>query len=233
MQIRESSFGYWSSQPAFLGVACGAALGIGSSARVPYLMSEYGGSVFLAFYLLCLLCVSLPLLVAEWALGRWMRDELGAGFARLSQVSQAARAWRWLGRLAVLGAVMILSYYSVIAGWSLGYLFRGAAGHLEFRDAVDARRIFVNLASDPERSLAWHTLFMVVTTVIVSYGFRDGIERAARLLMPIALLLTLAFAVLAFSMGAPDAALARVFEPDLSRFGWRGAVEAEIGRAHV
>ncbi|MGQ0619645.1 MAG: sodium-dependent transporter [Panacagrimonas sp.] len=226
MQIRESSFGYWSSQPAFLAVASGAALGIGSSMRVPYLMSEYGGVIFLVAYVLCLFVVGLPILVAEWALGRWMRDELGAGFARLSQLGRAGRAWRWLGRLSVVGAVMILSYYSVIAGWSLGYLFRGAGGFLAGRDAQDASRIFLKLAQDPERSLAWHTLFMVVVTVIVSYGFREGIERAARLLTPAALVLTLAFALLAYSYGKTDVALTAILTPDVSKFGWRGAVEA-------
>ncbi|WP_420468616.1 sodium-dependent transporter [Panacagrimonas sp.] len=226
MQIRESSYGYWSSQPAFLAVACGAALGIGSSARVPFLMSEYGGPAFLAVYLLCLLMVALPILVAEWSLGRWMRDELGAGFARLSQSCGANRHWKWLGRLAVVGAVTILSYYSVIAGWSLGYLFRGAGGFLAGRDAADASRIFLKLARDPERSLAWHTLFMVMVTVTVSYGFREGIERAARRLLPAALLLALAFAGLALWVGAPQEAFDAMFTLDLSRLGWRGVVEA-------
>ncbi|TDU31199.1 NSS family neurotransmitter:Na+ symporter [Panacagrimonas perspica] len=226
MQIRESSFGYWSSQPAFLSVACGAALGIGSSARVPYLMSEYGGSAFLLVYVLSLLLVGLPILVAEWALGRWMRDELGAGFARLSQASHASRAWRWLGRLAVISAVMILSYYSVIAGWSLGYLFRGAGGFLANRDSSEASRIFLKLARDPERSLAWHTLFMVVVTIVVSYGFRDGIERAAKRMLPAVFVLTLMFALLAFSVGAPGEAVKAILTPDFSRLGWRGVVEA-------
>lgn len=226
MQIRESSFGYWSSQPAFLAVACGAALGIGSSARVPYLMSEYGGVAFLAVYLLALLLLGLPLLVAEWALGRWMRDELGAGFSRLSQTAHASRSWKWLGRLAVIGAVMILSYYSVIAGWSLGYLVRGAGGFLAERDAHDSSRIFLKLARDPERSLAWHTLFMVMVAVTVSYGFRDGIERAARRLIPAVLILSLAFVLLAFYYGAPGPALGAILAPDFSRLGWRGVVEA-------
>lgn len=226
MQIRESSYGYWSSQPAFLAVAGGAALGIGSSMRVPYLMAEYGGVVFLVAYAVALLLVGLPLLVAEWALGRWMRDELGAGFARLSQAARTARLWKWLGRLAVLGAVMILSYYSVIAGWSLGYLVRGAGGFLADRDAGEASRIFLKLARDPERSLAWHTLFMVVVAVTVSYGFRDGIERTARTLMPALLVLAVLFVILALLWGAPAKALQAMWTPDLARFGWRGAVEA-------
>lgn len=226
MQIRESSFGYWSSPSAFLAVACGAALGIGSSARVPYLMAEYGGSAFLAVYLLSLFVVGLPILVAEWALGRWMRDELGAGFSRLSQACGAARGWKWLGRLAVAGAVMILSYYSVIAGWSLGYLFRGAGGVLAHRDAMDASRIFLDLARDPERSLAWHTLFMVMTTVTVIYGFRDGIERAATRLMPVIAGLTLVFLVSCLRLGAPVEALEAILAPDFARLGWRGCIEA-------
>lgn len=226
MQIRESSFGYWSSQPSFLAVAAGAALGIGNSARLPYLMSEYGGVAFLAVYLLALAIVGLPILVAEWSLGRWMRDELGAGFARLAQIAHAGRVWKWLGRVAVIGAVMILSYYSVIAGWSLGYLFRGAGGYLAFTDAEDVARIFVHLARDPERSLAWHTLFMVVTTVIVSYGFRDGIERAARLLLPAVLALSAVFGVLAWMQGDGAAALAAIVTPDFEKLGWRGIVEA-------
>lgn len=226
MQIRESSYGYWSSQPAFLAVACGAALGIGSSARVPYLMSEHGGLAFLLVYVLALLLVGLPILIAEWALGRWMRDELGAGFWRLSQAAQASRAWKWLGRLAVIGAVMILSYYSVIAGWSLGYLFRGAGGFLAERDSAEASRIFLKLARDPERSLAWHTLFMVVVTIVVSYGFRDGIERAARLMMPAVLVLVLVFALLALGVSSSNDALERVITLDFSKLGWRGVVEA-------
>lgn len=226
MQIRESSFGYWSGQRAFLAVACGAALGIGNSTRLPYLMSEHGGYFFLFFYLLFLVMVALPILVAEWALGRWMRDELGAGFSRLSQQAGAKRAWKWLGRLAVLAAVLVLSYYSVIAGWSLGYLFRGAGGALSQGDAGRAAGTFLRLAQDPERSLAWHTLFMVVVTVIVSYGFRDGIERAARSLMPAVAVLVLAFVSLAFYVGDPDAAIATVTHTDLSEFGWRGMVEA-------
>lgn len=226
MQIRESSYGYWSHHGAFLAVACGAALGIGNSMRLPYLMSEYGGYLFLICYILCLLVVALPILVAEWAMGRWMRDELGAGFARLSQQAGAMRVWKWLGRLAVVGAVMILSYYSVIAGWSLGYLFRGAGGALSQGDEGRALGTFLRLAQDPERSLAWHTLFMVVVTVIVSYGFRDGIERAANRLLPAIVLLTIAFVVLAFQVGDGPAAIGIVTQIDFRELGWRGMVEA-------
>lgn len=226
MQIRESSFGYWSSQPAFLAVASGAALGIGNSIRLPYLMSEYGGLAFLAVYVLFLLLIGLPILVAEWSHGRWMRDELGAGFARLSQACGASRGWKWAGRLAVLCAVLILSYYSVIAGWSMGYLFRSAGGVLSQNDAELAAGTFLRLAQDPERSLAWHTLFMVVVTVIVSYGFRDGIERCANRLAPTIALLSVIFFALAATHADLASAFGLAFDGGLSALGWRGVMEA-------
>ncbi len=226
MEIRESSFGYWSHQPGFLAVTFGAALGIGNSMRLPYLMSEYGGYYFLGFYLLSLILVALPILVAEWALGRWMRDELGSGFARLSQEAGARRMWKWLGRLSVIGAALILSYYSVIAGWSLGYLFRGAGGALAQGDPGKATGTFLRLAQDPERSLAWHTLFMVVVTVTVSYGFRDGIERAASILIPVIAVMCVAFISIAYVVGAPEQAIQTITQSNSAEFGWRGAVEA-------
>ncbi len=226
MHIRESSFGYWSSPGAFLAVAVGASLGIGNSARLPYMMSEYGGVLFLAVYLLCLLVVGIPLLITEWSLGRWMRDDLGAGFRRLAQAGRSTRAWRWLGLLMICCAVIVLSYYSVIAGWSLGYLFRGVAGVLGHLDAEGARVTFLSLARDPERSLAWHTLFMVVTTVIVSYGFRDGIERACRQLLPAVLVLSVLLLALAMIGSDIGAVWHQMTMPDLGRLGWRGALEA-------
>lgn len=226
MNIRESSYGYWSSTRAFVWVAAGAAIGIGNIARLPYLMSEYGGSVFLAVYLAALLLLGLPLLLAEWMLGRWMRDDLVSGFSRLAQSAGGRRSWGWLGGLALLCAALILSYYSVIAGWSLGYTFRGAAGTLSGLDEAGARSVFLSLAQDAERGLSWHTLFMVAVCVIVSHGFREGIERAAGYLVPAAFLLMIVMAVCALVYGDGQAAAQAMFAPQPARLGWRGVVEA-------
>lgn len=225
MNIRESSYGYWSSARAFVWVAAGACMGIGNIARLPYLMGQYGGWVFLAAYVVALLIVGLPILVSEWALGRWMRDEGSAGFGRLAQLAGSSARWRWLGGIALLGAAMVLSYYSVVAGWSLAYTFRAAAGSL-VGDAAAATQRFLDLAQDAERSLAWHTLFMVSTCVIVAQGFREGMERAARYFVPTAFGVMLLVGVVAFRYGDPQAASDYLFAGDFSRFGWRGAVEA-------
>src|SRR3546814_19885902 len=103
-------------------------LGVGNAIRLPALMGEYGGVLFLVVYLLGLLLVGLPLLIAEWMLGRWMRDDLIAGLGRLVEAAHAKRIWIAIGALALLTAGLIMSNYRVIAGWRLGYLFREAHG---------------------------------------------------------------------------------------------------------
>lgn len=225
MNIRESSYGYWSSARAFVWVAAGACIGIGNIARLPYLMGQYGGWVFLAVYVAALALLGLPLLVAEWALGRWMRDDIVSGFARLAMTADASRRWRLLGGCALLGAAMILSYYSVVAGWSLGYVFRAASGSLDGDAGVAASR-FLELAQDPERSLGWHTLFMVMTCVIVAQGFREGMERAAGYFVPVAFVALVAIVLAAGRYGDTVAAAEYMFLGDPSKLGWRGVLEA-------
>jgi NSS family neurotransmitter:Na+ symporter len=226
MKIRESSYGYWSSTRAFVWVAGGAAMGIGGVARLPDLAAQYGGSAFWIAYLLALLLLGWPLLIAELMLGRWTRDDVIAGLAWLTQGAGAPRLWRYLGALALVCAALILSFYSVIAGWYMAYALRAAGGLLNGIDAAQASGLFYELAQDPERSLAWHTIFIAATCVIVAHGARDGIERAASYLAPIALgIAAVVFLHTLFNERAP-AALARLYGFRLGELGWRGVLEA-------
>jgi len=226
MAIRESSYGYWSSHRGFLFVAAGAAIGIGNIARLPYLAGEHGGLIFLLAYFLFLGIVSWPLLVAEWMIGRWTREDLILGLGRMAETAKVSRAWTLIGVLSLVAAVLILSYYSVIAGWSVAYAFRAAGGGLRALDAVGVQRVFFTLAQDPERSLAWHTIFMVVVCLVVAAGVRQGIERAANYLVPAAFVFVLAVVIYAWTRGDSQAAMHHMLSPDWSRFGWRGAIEA-------
>jgi NSS family neurotransmitter:Na+ symporter len=226
MAIRESSYGYWTSYRGFLWVAAGAAIGIGNIARLPYLAGEYGGVVFLLAYALFLAVVSWPLLVAEWMIGRWTREDLISGLGRVVETAKMARAWVLIGSLSLLAAVLILSYYSVIAGWSVAYALRAAGGALQNLDELKVQRVFFSLAQDPERSLAWHTIFMVTACIVVASGVRDGIERTASYLVPAAIILMLGVFAYAYTVGDTQAAIHHMLAPDWSRFGWRGAIEA-------
>ena len=226
MAIRESSYGYWSSHRGFLFVAAGAAIGMGNIARLPYLAGEHGGLLFLLAYFLFLGIVSWPLLVAEWMIGRWTREDLILGLGRMAETAKVPRAWMLIGTLSLAAAVLILSYYSVVAGWSVAYAFRAAGGGLRALDAEGVQRVFFSLAQDPERSLAWHTIFMVVVCLVVAAGVRQGIERAANYLVPAAFVFVLAIVLYAYARGDAQAAMHHMLSPDWSRFGWRGAIEA-------
>lgn len=226
MNIRESSHGTWSSSRSFMVVAAGATVGISNLTRVPYLMGEYGGGAFLLVYVAALLLIAAPLLAAELMIGRWARDDLIAGFRRLAETARAKRIWVVIGRMALTGAVLILSYYSVIAGWSMAYAFRTTTGEFAGMADAEAATVFLNLARDPERCLSWHTIFMVIVCVVVAHGFREGIERTAMRLMPAAGAMILALCTYAVVTLDSGAALSWLLTPDFNRLGWRGAMEA-------
>lgn len=226
MAIRESSYGYWQSYRGFLWVAAGAAIGIGNIARLPWLAGEYGGAIFLLAYFLFLALVSWPLLVSEWMIGRWTREDLISGLGRLTEASRTWRGWVLIGSLSLLAAVLVLSYYSVIAGWSMAYGLRAAGGVLSHLDSAGVQGVFFGLAQDPERSLAWHTIFMVIACIVVASGVRDGIERSAGYLVPAAIALMAGLFVYAYTSGDTQSAVHHMLAPDWSRFGWRGALEA-------
>ncbi len=226
MAIRDSSYGYWNSTRGFLWTAAGAAMGIGNLARLPWLAGEYGGAIFLGAYFVFLAAIAWPLLVAEWMIGRWTREDLTLGLTRLTETARLTPLWRWIGPMSLLAAVLVLSYYSVIAGWSMAYAIRAAGGALSHLDAEGVQKTFFHLAQDPERSLAWHTLFMVAACIVVANGAREGIERLAHDLVPGAIVLTLVIFVYACFDGDSQGAFNHMLAPDWSHFGWRGALEA-------
>src|ERR1043166_8131458 len=226
MRIRESSHGYWSSTRAFIWVAGGAAMGLGGVARLPFLAAQHGGLAFWLVYLIALMLLCWPLLTAELIVGRWTREDVVSGFAVLTKAALAPSVWRHLGVLALASAALILSYYSVIAGWYMAFTLRSASGML---NGVAPERIlvlFYGLAQDPERSLAWHTVFMATVCLVVAHGARDGIERAASYLAPAGLVFAgIIYIGCMLDPHAPSA-LARIYGLRPGDLGWRGVLEA-------
>lgn len=226
MPLRASSYGYWSGTLPFVLACAGVAIGLGNLWRLPALAAEFGGSAFLIVYAVFLLLMAMPLLLAEFALGRWMRSNVIWGFRHLAQTAKAHRAWEALGWMALLSAAMVLSYFCVVAGWSLAYLIRAATGALANLDPITANATFVNLAADPERSLAWHTIFVVVVTILVSHGVRAGLERTARLSLPIILLLLGSILLAATLQGKGPAGLVAMLGFRPGDLGLAGAMAA-------
>ena len=195
---RKSIHGQWSSRLVFILAATGSAVGLGNIWKFPYITGENGGGTFVLVYLVCIALIGLPIMMAETMLGRRGRQSPINTMRDLAKEEGRRNTWVALGWMGVIAGVLILSYYSVIAGWALSYVFRTVSGVFIGVTADGVNSIFSDLVSDPERLLAWHTIFMVMTMVVVSRGVAHGLETAVRYLMPS--LLVLLIMVVTYSM---------------------------------
>jgi NSS family neurotransmitter:Na+ symporter len=195
---RKSIHGQWSNRLVFILAATGSAVGLGNIWKFPYITGENGGGTFVLVYLVCIALIGLPIMMAETMLGRRGRQSPINTMRDLAKEEGRRNTWVALGWMGVIAGVLILSYYSVIAGWALSYVFRTVSGVFIGVTADGVNSIFSDLVSDPERLLAWHTIFMVMTMVVVSRGVAHGLETAVRYLMPS--LLVLLVMVVTYSM---------------------------------
>lgn len=211
---RESLHGQWSGRWAFILAATGSAVGLGNIWKFPYITGENGGGAFVLVYLVCIAIIGIPIMIAEVMLGRRGRRSPLNTMRHLAREEGRSPHWQYLGWAGMLAGFLILSYYSVIAGWALAYFFRTAAGTFTGVTADGAGSIFSALIADPERLLAWHTIFMVMTIVVVARGVRSGLEQAVRYLMPALFLLLLVLVGYAMKTAAFGEGLSFLFTPD-------------------
>lgn len=202
--------GTWGSRFAFVLAAAGSAIGLGNIWRFPVSASEGGGGAFLLIYLLCVLLVALPVMLAEMVVGRaGEKNPVGA----LQHLKPGSR-WYYVGMLGVLTGVVILSYYSVIAGWTLYYVFQSAAG--TFTPEANTQAIFEEMAGSAGIELIFHAIFMVGTILVVAAGIRNGIERTIKILMPLFFVLLVVLVIRAVTLPGAGAGLSYYLRPDFS-----------------
>lgn len=215
--FRLSVHGQWSGRLAFILAATGSAVGLGNIWKFPYITGDNGGGAFVLVYLICIALVGIPVMMAEILIGRRGRLSPINTMAHLSSEEHRHGIWRGLGWMGAIAGLLILSYYSVIAGWAMAYVMRMASGVFVGATADGANSIFVSLVSDPERLLAWHSLFMVATMIVVARGVQHGLEKTVRFLMPLLLFMLLILVGYAASTGAFTQALTYLFAPDFSK----------------
>ena len=225
-RTRESIHGQWSSRWAFIQAATGSAVGLGNIWKFPYITGENGGGAFVLIYLACIAVIGIPIMMAEVLLGRRGRRSPINTMRYLAQDEGRNPFWQYLGWAGVIAGFLILSYYSVIAGWAVAYFFRTASGVFTGATADGVGSIFSNLVSDPERLLAWHTIFMVLTMVIVSRGVKSGLEKAVRYLMPSLFVLLVILVGYAMNTGHFADGLSFLFNPDFSKVTRNGVLIA-------
>jgi NSS family neurotransmitter:Na+ symporter len=225
-ETRKSIHGEWSSRMAFILAATGSAVGLGNIWKFPYIAGENGGGAFVLIYLLCVGLIGIPIMMAEVLLGRRGRQSPINTMRILAAESGRSRHWQLLGWAGVIAGFLILSYYSVIAGWAMAYVARAASGAFTNQSPEQIAGIFKSLTSDPEKLLAWHTLFMTMTMVVVARGVRSGLEQAVRYLMPALFLLLII--LVGYSMATADftAGLKFLFKPDFGKLTWHSVLIA-------
>jgi NSS family neurotransmitter:Na+ symporter len=227
---RTSIHGEWSSRLAFILAATGSAVGLGNIWKFPYIAGQNGGGAFVLVYLLCVAMIGVPIMMAETMLGRRGRQSPINTMQTLAEEAKANRNWHYLGWLGVVAGFLILSYYSVIAGWAAAYVVKAVSGDFSGANAEATSRMFGAFVSSPLQLLFWHTLFMLATMVVVARGVQGGLERAVRFLMPALFFLLLVMVGYAMSTDAYGRGIAFMFSPDFSRLSASGFLTA-MGQA--
>jgi NSS family neurotransmitter:Na+ symporter len=221
---------HWGSRLGFVFAATGSAVGLGNIWKFPYITGVYGGGAFVLVYLICILLVGLPLMYSELIIGRrGGKDILGALRAtRGSSGASAGGLANFTGILAVAAGFLILSFYSVVAGWAIHFLWVSCG--LIHMSPEGASVTFHSLRASAPLSIAWHTVFMLLTILVVAHGVREGIEGACKKLMPALLgILVLLLVYVGFTGGLKESTRF-LFKPDFGKLTGEAILEA-LGHA--
>lgn len=218
--------GQWTGHLGFILAAAGSAIGLGNIWKFPYITGEYGGGAFVLVYLICVVIVGLPLMIAEMMIGRRAQENPVGAFQKLHH---RGSPWQITGWLGVASGFLILSFYSVVAGWAVAYTFKSIIGFTGTPEHIQNQ--FTELVTSPFNSILWHTVFMAMCIAIVMGGVRQGIERWSKILMPMLflILIGLMFYGLFFTRGGSEA-LKFLFQPDFSRLSAEAVLSA-LGHA--
>ena len=209
--------GEWSSKAGFILAAAGSAIGLGNIWRFPYVTGQNGGAAFLILYLVCVLLIGVPIMIAELTIGRYSRKNPVGAFNAIMPGSW----WKIVGYMGVLTGVCILSYYTVMAGYTLGYIVKTIIGN---------ETTFSSFTSNSRLAIPLFLLFSVLTVLVVQGGIRNGIERWAKILMPLLLCLLVLLIIRSVTLEGAGRGLSFYFKPDFGKVTGK-TVLAALGQA--
>lgn len=216
----------WSGRYGFILATVGSAVGIGSIWKFPYEVGENGGGAFVLFYIAGLALIVVPLMFAEFAIGRRGQGDAVTSITMVAVRHHASRWWAAAGLVGVITAFLILSFYSVIGGWTLAYAVDTIVSGLGTLEPREVRARYDSLLASPWRQLSYHALFLLCAIAIVARGIKGGIEAASMVLMPVIIVLMIALATYSAMAGDLTAALHYLFRPDWQSVSARAALDA-------
>lgn len=216
----------WGSRAGFILAAAGSAIGLGNIWRFPYITGKNGGALFVLIYIGAVLILGLPIMLAEFALGRATAKNPVGAFHAICPGSK----WRYTGFLGVITGVMILSFYSVIAGWTLGYCYKSLSGQFTEISKGQAAAIFRSFIANPGLQILLLAVFMILTIFIVSKGVSAGLEKYSKILMPALFLIMILLMIRSLTLPGAEKGLLFYLKPDFAKINGRVFLEA-MGQA--
>ena len=193
--------------------AAGSAVGLGNIWRFPYEAGNHGGAAFILLYLACVFIMGMPIMIAEFTVGRRAKASTGRAFGLLANNSK----WNVIGMLGVLAGLLILGYYSVVAGWTLEYILSSVTNGFADKKPEDFVAAFQSFSQDPIRPVVWLLAFLFFTHYIVVKGVKDGIEKSSKILMPVLFILIVVLAICSMALPNANKGLEFLLKPDFSK----------------
>jgi NSS family neurotransmitter:Na+ symporter len=193
---------HWSSRFAFLMAAMGSAVGLANIWRFPYTAGVSGGGAFVFIYIGAVLLLALPILIAELMIGRRGAAPPPRAISEVAIESGRSKSWGWVGIiLGGIGAILTLSFYSIVGGWTLAYILKMGSGTMQGISADAAASAFQSLNDDPVTLFIWFSVFISVTIFVSARGIKAGVERVVKVMMPSLLVLLVLMVIYAMFVG--------------------------------
>lgn len=204
----------------------GSAVGLGNLWRFPYLVGENGGATFIIFYLVCVIFICMPIMVCEFIIGRRSQANAFGAYKRLG----GDKGWKVAGLLSVLAAAFILSFYSVVGGWSIRYLVLACGLKFTAAGGVQPETMFNSFVTSTWAPIIYTLIFLACTGIIIVAGVKNGIEKFTKALMPVLFVLMVILAVRSMTLPGAGEGVRYLFKPDFSKFTASSAIAA-LGQA--
>ena len=193
--------------------SAGSAVGLGNIWRFPFETGNHGGAAFILIYLVCVLILGIPIMIAEFLIGRHSRANTAGAYHKLAPGTQ----WRWVGRMGVLAGFLILGYYSVVAGWTLEYIFEAVSNSFAGKTPAEFISSFQSFSSNPWRPALWLTLFLLATHFIIVKGVEKGIEKSSKIMMPTLFIIILILVGCSVTLPGAGKGIEFLLKPDFSK----------------
>lgn len=222
----QSRHGMWSSGALFVLAAVGSAVGLGNIWKFPYITGENGGGAFLLVYLICICAIGFPVMMAEIMLGKQGRMSPINSVLKLARDNNRSPMWSLIGWAGVVGGIIILSFYAVVAGWITYYVYQLFSGAFSGADSAATGAAFEEFTGSPGKLLLWFSVFMAVTIFVVARGVNKGLEIAIRICMPLIFVLLVVMLIYGIAQGGFWDGFNYMFHVDFSKLKLNGLLVA-------